>query len=98
MFLSYATIFEGSDMLLSRFHLRLNGTSFADEVALDSESRITPLKNEKKKLFNDLVSVKGYYAGYSKRKLLRRLSRFVNLIDYYIPTLLTVFWDTIFLP
>lgn len=31
----------------------------ADEVALDSESRVTPLKKEKKKLFNDLVSAKG---------------------------------------
>ncbi|KAG0628922.1 hypothetical protein M758_1G062800 [Ceratodon purpureus] len=30
-----------------------------DEVALDSESRIAPLKYEKKKLFNDLVSAKG---------------------------------------
>jgi hypothetical protein len=35
-----------------------------DEVALDSESRVTPLKKEKKKLFNELVSVKGDYADY----------------------------------
>ena len=31
----------------------------ADDVALDSESRVAPLKKEKKKLFNDLLAVKG---------------------------------------
>lgn len=34
---------------------------FADDVALESESRVIPLKKEKKKLFNDLVSAKGDY-------------------------------------
>lgn len=39
----------------------------ADEVALDSEARVTPLKIEKKKLHNELVSVKGDYTGYCLR-------------------------------
>jgi hypothetical protein len=41
----------------------LDVTLFADEAALDSESRIIPFKKEKKKLFNDLVSAKGDYTG-----------------------------------
>lgn len=31
----------------------------ADDVALDSESRVAPLKKEKKRLFNNLLAVKG---------------------------------------
>jgi hypothetical protein len=35
--------------------------SFAvvDEAALETETRITPLINEKKRLFNDLLTLKG---------------------------------------
>ncbi|KAG0578552.1 hypothetical protein M758_4G028600 [Ceratodon purpureus] len=39
-----------------------------DEVALDSESRVTPLKKEKKKLFNELVSVKGNVRVYGRAR------------------------------
>ncbi len=31
----------------------------ADQVALDSEARVTPLRKQKKRLFNDLLAVKG---------------------------------------
>lgn len=60
---------------------------FADEVALDSESRVTPLKNEKKKLFNELVSVKGDYAGYCScqlKKLMFKCMSLMGLLHFQI--------------
>ncbi|XP_024370737.1 kinesin-like protein KIN-14A isoform X3 [Physcomitrium patens] len=39
-----------------------------DDVALESESRVIPLKKEKKKLFNDLVSAKGNIRVYCRAR------------------------------
>lgn len=53
-FLNLGTTSVSSDMFP-----RYDWAPSADEVALESESRTIPLKNENKKLFNELVTVKG---------------------------------------
>jgi len=60
-----------------------------DQVALETEARISPLINEKKRLFNDLLTAKGTYL--SSRALVCSLSlslapftlAFIFIMDYY---------------
>ncbi|KAG1342271.1 putative Kinesin-like protein KIN-14L [Cocos nucifera] len=41
------------------WHYNSNVSSFYDQAALETEARISPLINEKKKLFNELLTAKG---------------------------------------